>query len=98
MDGQIDKEQLKALLSEDIEAVLEEVVQAMNQARPGSIIDDSEELVRVATGEFRRRLFEKALELRSQREAFSPGRQPRRAPSEVAQQRDADGSCGDRQR
>jgi hypothetical protein len=72
MDGQIDKEQLKALLSEDIEAVLEEVVQAMNQARPGSIIDDSEELVRVATGEFRRRLFEKALELRSQREAFSP--------------------------
>jgi hypothetical protein len=72
MDGRISKKQLKASLREDIEAVLEEVVEAMNQARPGSIIDDSEELVREAAGEFRRRLFQKALELRSQREAFSP--------------------------
>lgn len=72
MDGRITKEHLKALLAEDFETVLEEVVQAMNQARPGHIIDDSEELVRQAAGEFRRRLFEKALELRGNREAFSP--------------------------
>jgi hypothetical protein len=72
MDDRITKEQLKELLAEDLEAVLEQVAQAMNEARPGSIIDDSEELVREAAGEFRRRLFEKALELRSQREAFSP--------------------------
>ncbi len=72
MDGQVSKEQLKALLSDDVETMLEEVVEAMNQARPGRIIDDSEELVRAAAGEFRRRLFEKALELRSQRETFSP--------------------------
>jgi hypothetical protein len=72
MDGQISKKQLKALLCDDVETMLEEVVEAMNQARPGSIIDDSEELVRAAAGEFRRRLFEKALELRGQREAFSP--------------------------
>ena len=72
MDGQISKQQLKALLSEDMDRMLEEVVAAMNQARPGHIIDDSEELVRVAAGELRRRLFEKALELRSQGEAFSP--------------------------
>jgi hypothetical protein len=76
MDGQITKQQLKALLGDDIETVLEEVVGAMNRARPGSIIDDSEELVRVAAGEFRRRLFEKALELRGQSEAFSPSSQP----------------------
>ena len=72
MDGQVSKEQLKALLSDDVETMLKEVVEAMNQARPGRIIDDSEELVRAAAGEFRRRLFEKALELRRQREAFSP--------------------------
>jgi hypothetical protein len=79
MDDRITQEQLKALLAEDVETVLEQVAQAMNAARPGSIIDDSEELVREAAGEFRRRLFEKALELRSQREAFSPSGQ--RAPS-----------------
>jgi hypothetical protein len=75
MDGQVTKKQLKALLSEDMEKVLEEVVDAMNQAQPGSIIDDSEELVRAAAGEFRRRLFEKALELRCTGEAFSPSGQ-----------------------
>ena len=75
MDGQISKKQLKALLREDMDQMLEEVVEAMNQARAGHIIDDSEELVRVASGEFRRRLFEKALELRSQGEAFSPSTQ-----------------------
>jgi hypothetical protein len=75
MDGQISKKQLKALLSEDVDQMLEEVVEAMNQARPGHIIDDSEELVRMAAGELRRRLFEKALELRSQGEAFSPSSQ-----------------------
>lgn len=78
MDGKITKEQLKDLLAEDMETVLEEVVAAMNRARPGSIIDDSEELVREAAGEFRRRLFEKALELRSQSEAFSPSSQRER--------------------
>jgi len=94
----ITKEQLKQALSGDFERLLNEVVEAVNQAQPGHIIDDSEEPVRDAAGEFRRMLFEKALELRSQREAFSPGRQPRRARSGVAQQRDANGSCGDRQR
>ncbi|NLZ06703.1 MAG: hypothetical protein GXY19_16170 [Phycisphaerae bacterium] len=76
MDSQITKEQLQAVLNEDMDKMLEDVVEAMNRARPGSIIDDSEERVRQAAGEFRRRLFEKALELRSQREAFSPSGEP----------------------
>jgi hypothetical protein len=83
MEGGITKEQLKELLAEDMETVLEEVVTAMNQARPGSIIDDSEELVREAAGEFRRRLFQKALELRSQSEAFSPSGQRERRPDSL---------------
>lgn len=85
MRDHISKKQLKALLSEDVETVLEEVVAAMNQARPGHIIDDSEELVRVAAGEFRRRLFEKALKLRGSSEAFSPSAERREDRDFVAQ-------------
>jgi len=72
MDGRITGKQLQALLGDEVEQMFEQVAEAMNQARPGRIIDDSEEPVREAAGEFRRLLFEKALMLRSQREAFSP--------------------------
>ena len=85
MDGRISKEQLKASLREDMEAMLEEVATALNRARPGHIIDDSAELVRTAAGEFRRPLFEKALKLRSDGEAFSPSVQGQRAPDSVAE-------------
>jgi hypothetical protein len=78
MDGRITKEQLRKALSGDIEGLLDEVVKAVNEAKPGHIIDDSEELVRDAAGQFRQKLFAKALELRSQREAFSPSGQSRR--------------------
>jgi hypothetical protein len=81
MDGRITKEQLKQALSGDFDRLLDEVVEAVNKAKPGHIIDDSEEPVRDAAGQFRRMLFEKALELRSGREAFSPGgRSPRSKP------------------
>ncbi|MHC4464735.1 MAG: hypothetical protein ACYS30_25390 [Planctomycetota bacterium] len=76
MDSKITKKQLKQTLSVDIERLLDDVVKAMNTAKPGSIIDDSEEHVRDAAGQFRRMLFEKALELRGQSEAFSPSGQP----------------------
>jgi hypothetical protein len=85
MRGQISKKQLKESLRQEMEAMLEEVANAMNEARPGHIIDDSEELVRTAAGEFRRRLFEKALKLRSESEAFSPSAQEQRATDSVAQ-------------
>lgn len=76
MDGRITKEQLKKALAADLEKLLEAAVEAVNQAQPGHIIDDSEEPVRDAAGVFRQKLFEKALELRSQREAFSPQASP----------------------
>ena len=78
MSSEISKEQLRQVVSGDIEQLLEEVVQAVNQAQPGHIIDQSEEPVRDAAGQFRQKLFAKALELRSQGEAFPPGRHPRR--------------------
>ncbi len=76
MDKRITKEQLKAALAVDMNKLLDDVVEAMNDAKPGSIIDDSEEPVRDAAGQFRRMLFEKALALRSQSEAFSPSGDP----------------------
>jgi len=76
MDSRITKKQLKEALAIDMDRLVDDVVEAMNNAKPGSIIDDSEEPVRDAAGRFRRIVFEKALELRSQSEAFSPSGQP----------------------
>jgi len=78
VEGRITKEQLCEALAGDFERMLEQTVEALNRAQPGHIIDDSEEPVRDAAGVFRQKSFEKALELRSQREAFSPGRRPPR--------------------
>ena len=76
MDSKITKKQLKEALSVDLDRLLDDVVEAMNKAKPGSIINDSEEPVRDAAGQFRRMVFEKALELRGQSEAFSPSGRP----------------------
>jgi len=76
MDDRVTGKQLQSLLSDDVAKLFDQVAEAMNQARPGKIIDDSEELVRDAAGEFRQLLFEKALALRGQREAFFPSGQP----------------------
>jgi hypothetical protein len=84
MDDKITREQLKQALSVDIERLVDDVVEAINNAKPGSIIDDSEEPVRDAAGQFRRMLFEKALELRGQSEAFSPSGQPNRSDNSLA--------------
>jgi len=78
MGNEIRKEQLRQLLSGDFETLLDEVVEAVNKAQAGHIIDQSEEPVRDAAGQFRQKLFAKALELRSQGEAFSPGRRLQR--------------------
>lgn len=83
MNGKITKKQLKQTLSVDIERLIDDVVEAVNTAKPGSIIDDSEEPVRDAAGQFRRMLFEKALELRSQSEAFSPSGQPNQSDNSL---------------
>lgn len=66
--------QLKKAMSGAVEGLFEEVVKAINQAQPGRIIADSEEPVRQATGLFRQRLYDKALQLRQQHSepAFSP--------------------------
>jgi len=92
VEGRITKEQLCEALAGDFERMLEQTVEALNRAQPGHIIDDSEEPVRDAAGVFRQKLFEKALELRSQREAF-PSDRPGRPERSVEKQGRANDSC-----
>ena len=82
MDEKLTASELKKAMRGEIDTLIEEVVKAVNEAQPGRIIGDSEELVRQASGLFRRRLYERALQFRQQHSeaAFSPcGR--RRRPS-----------------
>jgi hypothetical protein len=63
---EIDAQQLEKSLREDFERCLAAVVQAVNQARVGAIIDDSEEPVREATGQLRQKIFEKAIQMKTE--------------------------------
>jgi hypothetical protein len=65
---------LEKALRGEVKTLIAEVVEAVNQARPGRIIPDSEERVRQASALFRQRLYERALQLRQQNneQAFSP--------------------------
>ena len=76
MEGKkITPQELKDALIADIDRLLEQVTQAINNAQPGRIINDSEEPVRDANAEFRQRLYQKALDLLQDKhlqEDFSP--------------------------
>ena len=75
-DSKVTAAELKKALAGDFDRMVEKVVAAMNSAQPGRIIADSEEQVRDANAEFRRRAFEQALcLLQAKQEAFSPSAQ-----------------------
>ena len=85
-DKKITAQELKAAWSKDMDRLAEQVAEAINNAQPGNIIDDSEEPVRDASAEFRKRLYQKALDLlqnKQLQEAFSPS--PQRAKPDVAE-------------
>jgi hypothetical protein len=98
MDDRITVSELKQVLGGDIEQLYRDVVEVVNRARPGQIITDSEEPVREAIGEFRKRLYQKALELRQQKSepAFSPSQDT--AEAELAQQRQTENQLSDGER
>lgn len=77
MEGKrVSAEELKRAMAEDIDRLAQEVAEAMNAARDGRIIADSEEPVRDANAVFRQRMYEKALSLlQKKQEAFSPSGQ-----------------------
>ena len=92
-DKKVTAEEIKAMLAGDIDALAEEMAAAMNGAKAGRIIADSEEPVRDAHGKFRRQAYQKILSLlQAKQEAFSPSAQ------RASQQRQEVGDPPDRQR
>jgi hypothetical protein len=72
-DKKITLEELKHSLSSDIDIMLQEVADAMNNARAGHIIADSEELVRDANAVLRQKVYQKAIDTLVQNQgSFSP--------------------------
>jgi hypothetical protein len=76
MEGKrITSEELEAQLQADVKVLAEEIAAAINQARAGRIIADSEEWVRDASAAFRQKAYQRALDLlqnRALQEDFSP--------------------------
>ena len=82
MEGQrITAAELDAALAGEYEALKQKICQAMNSAKLGRIIADSEEPVRDACAVFRQQAYQKAIDLLGKRlaqEDFSPSAQPMR--------------------
>ena len=89
MEGkQIGAEELKQAMAAEFERLAEQVAAAMNAAKDGRIIADTEEPVRRAHAVFREQMYEKAIRLlQNQQEAFSPS--ARRATEQRAAGDDA---------
>ena len=78
-DERISVEELKQALAADFDRLVAEVAAAMNAAKNGRLIADTEEPVRDTHGVFRERVYAQAIRLlQSQQEAFSPS--ARRTP------------------
>lgn len=94
MEGKrVSAEELKRTLAADVERLAEQIAEAMNVAKDGHIIADTEEPVRQAHAVFRQSVYEKAIRLlQNKQEAFSPSAQ------RTAKQRRAADLPPDRQR
>lgn len=78
-DQRITPEELDAALAGEYEALKQKICQAINSAKLGRIIADSEEPVRDAHAVFRQQAYQKAIDLlvkRLAQEDFSPSAQP----------------------
>ena len=77
----IDRQKLEKLLKDDFQRCIAEVTQAVDTARMGAIIDDSEEPVRMATSRLRQMIFQKAIQMKTDaaQAAFSPSQEQDRA-------------------
>jgi len=87
-DKRITAEELETVLQADVKVLAEKIVGAINGAKAGRIIADSEEPVRDAHAEFRQQAYQRALDLlqnKSLQEDFSPSKDP--AAGEVEKQR-----------
>lgn len=80
----ISAEELEQNLQTEVKDLMRQTAQALNEARAGAIIPDSEEIVRQAVAEFRQKVYERAVQLvadKAARAAFSPGAQRSKRPA-----------------
>ena len=72
---QVSPELFVSEMRQETEEMLRQVMEAVNKAPDGAWINGSEEKVRDVLGEYRRRVYEKALQMRTDAAegAFSPG-------------------------
>lgn len=78
---QVTAAELHRAMESEMASLLRDVSDAMNRARDGAIIADSEIPVRDAVARFRQKLYEKAAQLKADKAAkapFSPSAQRRR--------------------
>jgi hypothetical protein len=74
----VEPEELRRAMAGEFEQLLKETADALNSARDGAIIADSEGIVRQAVARFRQKVFEKAVQLKADKAAkaaFSPSAQ-----------------------
>jgi hypothetical protein len=92
-DKRVSAEEVKQAIVMELDQLAEAVAQAMNAARDGHVIADTEEPVHDATAVFREQVYEKAIRLlQNRQEAFSP------SARRTAKQRAAADHPSDRQR
>ena len=78
-DKRISAEELQAQLQADLKVLAEQIARAINTAKAGRIIADSEEPVRDASAVFRQKAYQRALDLlqkKALQEDFSPSQDP----------------------
>jgi len=76
---QVDRERLTSEMHQELEGMLGQVMDAVNAAKDGRLIEDSERPMLELMRNFQKRFFEKALQLRvdSTESAFSPSKGPK---------------------
>jgi hypothetical protein len=87
-EARISAEELEQSLQLEWQELLARTAQALNEARAGAIIADSEEIVRQAMAEFRQKAYERGVQLladKAAKAAFSPGAQRKDRPSGTQQ-------------
>lgn len=80
-DVKITPEQLAKAMDADYQKLVLQVSAAVNEAPDGAVISGSEELVRETMARFRQKVYEKAIQLRTQaaQAAFSPSEEQEEA-------------------
>jgi hypothetical protein len=74
--GKIDADELQRRLRAAYEQTIDDVAQAINDARDGHLINDSEERCRDVLGEFRRLAYETAAQMRVEAAEADPSFSP----------------------